>query len=142
MTTLRWSAMAVMRPELQISPSAFLFTGVNSRAELVTSPRANARNGALLLARGLTGILSFLPSTYSARQYERSLLTMTLIRLKLMLKTFQHLQHINRIIPPSTTTKCTHLRRSQRIHSLKQQHETFSNMGRSQKHHRAIYLFS
>ena len=46
MTTLGWSAMAAMRPELQTSLSAFLFPGVNIQAELVPSPRANARNGA------------------------------------------------------------------------------------------------
>ena len=33
-------------PELQTSLNAFLFPGVNSRAELIPSSRANARNGA------------------------------------------------------------------------------------------------
>ena len=96
---------AIKRHDLRSLPAAHTYdnchtfnckeTHLLGRAQTKHTRTGIKRHGTVRRIIPSTNILTFLLSTYNSRQYVRSLLTMTLMQLILMLKTFQHLQHIN-----------------------------------------------
>ena len=73
---------------------AFLFPGVNSRAELVPSPRANAPNGASRRWLGDKGRRSRTPPVYSLFKFQSKFMFCIKMKDCLLITVFQNIDEL------------------------------------------------